>query len=104
MNQKAMEEENSIEFDENPTDPSDIWDIISLTNGFEQRIVSKRGEGTFTSPEFEPAVWELTAGSHTLTIRGRERNTLLKSISIIPVGTPGGRPPISPDGLRFTLN
>ncbi len=93
-----------IEFDEFPSGTSDIWDIISVTNGFESRIVSKRGTGTFTEPEFSPAVWNLSSGDHTLIIQGRERDTLLRSISIVPFDVNGQLLPISPDSLNIATN
>ena len=59
-----------------------IWDM-EVTKGFEERIVSWRGNGDSSSDEFTPKVFKLTAGEHKLMIVGREP-TFLKSVSIRP--------------------
>ena len=78
------EDENSfyLNFDAPPEDPLMIWDM-SVTKGFEERIVSWRGSGDQDSDEFIPKVFKLTAGEHKLIIAGREPGSL-KSISIVP--------------------
>ena len=59
-----------------------IWDL-DLTNGFEERTVNWRGNGSSESGEFVPKRFKLAAGAHKLIIVGREP-TQLKSISIRP--------------------
>jgi hypothetical protein len=71
-----------INIDAQPEDPLTIWDI-DVTNGFEDRTVSWRGNGGADSDEFAPRRFKLSAGTHKLIIAGREP-TQLKSISIHP--------------------
>lgn len=73
-----------INFDKQPEDPLMIWDI-PLTNGFQERIVSWRGNGDANYDEFTPKKFKLTAGEHTLILIGREAGTELKSIALRPV-------------------
>ena len=79
------EEANSffLNIDAAPQDPGMIWDI-DVTNGFEERIVSWRGNGTAENDEFKPKVFKLSAGAHKLNLVGREPAEL-KSVSIRPV-------------------
>jgi hypothetical protein len=69
-----------VNVDTQPEDPVMIWDI-EPTNGFEERIVSWRGNGDASSDEFAPKHFNLSAGAHKLFIVGREP-AQLKSISI----------------------
>jgi hypothetical protein len=80
------EDSNSfyVNVDAQPEDPMMIWDI-EVTNGFEERTVSWRGNGDANSDEIVPKRFNLTAGAHKLIIVGREP-TQLKSISIRPSG------------------
>jgi hypothetical protein len=71
-----------IDFDEEPVSPTAINDVIPLTSGVEARYVNWRGTGTTSSPEFVPKTWTLTAGVHTLYLRGREANALIDSVTI----------------------
>lgn len=64
-------------------EPYEVWDILPYTVGFEQRTVSWRGNGTFDADQFVPKVFTLSAGTHTLYIRGREPNTQLDNIAIV---------------------
>jgi hypothetical protein len=73
-----------ITIDAEPTDPANVWDIHPFTNGFETRQASWRGNGTYLSDQYTPKVFYLTAGQHTLIIRGREANTRISSIQITP--------------------
>jgi len=89
--------ENSfwISVDALPVDPTMIWDV-TVTSGFEQRLVSWRGTGSDgvgsdPGPQFSPEVFSLGAGTHSLYIVGREANVELQSFSILKVpGAPGG--------------
>ncbi len=82
-----------VNVDAEPVDPTMIWDI-PVTSGFESRTVSWRGTGT---PE-APKLFSLTAGSHTLIIRGREAGVQLDRIDITKVGTTTR--PAAPTNLR----
>lgn len=78
------EDSNSyfLNIDGKPEDPLMIWDM-DVTKGFEERIVSWRGNGDSSTDEFTPKKFKLTAGEHTLNIVGREPGQL-KSISVRP--------------------
>jgi len=79
------EDSNSffLNFDKPPEDPLMIWDV-DVTNGFEERVVSWRGDGADGSDQFVPQKFKLSAGKHQLLIWGREPDTKLKSVSIRP--------------------
>ncbi len=81
-----------VNIDAVPTDPNMIWDV-NTTSGFEQRLVSWRGLGTDLSDQYVPAFFNLSAGTHTLYVVGREANAQLQAISILKV-------PNSPQRLR----
>ena len=87
-----------IDFDQEPTTPTTIWDVQTLTNGIETRTVSWRGTGTFNAPQFNPKVWNLKAGEHTLYIRGREAGMQVDAITIVP--QPSSEPPTAPNNVR----
>lgn len=76
-----------INIDSQPQDPTMIWDV-TLTSGFEQRLISWRGNGTDTANQFVPKVFTLTAGMHQLLVIGREANTQLSSLSILQIPPP----------------
>jgi hypothetical protein len=62
-----------VNIDGEPTDPVMIWDILPIpTNGFVDKDISWRGTGGPDANQFNPKLFTLTAGSHNLTIRGRE--------------------------------
>jgi hypothetical protein len=71
-----------VNIDAQPEDPMMICDF-EVTNGFEERTVSWRGNGTPEADEIVPKKFNLTAGKHKLIIVGREPGQL-KSISIRP--------------------
>ncbi len=81
----ADEDSNSfyLNIDAQPEDPLMIWDM-DVTKGFEERVVSWRGNGDSNSDEFVPKKFTLKAGEHKAIVIGREP-TQLKSISIRPV-------------------
>jgi hypothetical protein len=85
-----------VNVDAEPTDPTMIWDV-PLTTGFAGRNVSWRGSGTTSANEFTPKVFNLTAGSHQLIIRGREAGAQLGRISILKLPPP-------PANLRVVSN
>lgn len=73
-----------IDVDVEPTPVTHIWDVVTFTTGSESRTVTHRGAGDFDTPQFDPATFSLSAGVHTLIVRGREANTKLDSVTIIP--------------------
>jgi len=85
----ANDAANSVymNIDADPQDPTMIWDI-PLTSGFEQRIASWRGNGTVTANQFTPKLFSLAAGTHQLVIIGREANTQIQTLAIVPVPPP----------------
>src|SRR5688572_5086646 len=92
-----------INIDSEPSEPAMIWDIVPSTTGVQERTVSWRGGGTFDMPEFAPKRFWLAAGEHTLTIRGREADTLIDRIKIEPVESEPP-PPAAPSGFEiFTV-
>jgi len=89
-----------VNFDGQPTDPAMIWDI-PVTSGFVNLAAAWRGNGTFDSPQYVPAVFNLTAGVHQLIIRGREGGVQIGRITIAPAGAV---PPNPPQNLRVTAS
>lgn len=76
-----------LNIDAEPQDPTMIWDI-PLTSGFEERVVSWRGNGTDASNQFVPKIFNLNQGTHQLIIRGREANVELENFSILQIPSP----------------
>jgi hypothetical protein len=72
-----------VNVDAEPQDPAMIWDI-PVTSGYAARTVSWRGNGTPSTNQFVPKIFTLTQGSHQLIIRGREADTRLRSLSLMP--------------------
>ncbi len=85
-----------VNIDAEPTDPAMAWDIIPVTSGFQQRLISWRGSGTAEADEFVPKIFNLASGPHQLIIRGREADTYLQSLSILQLPNP-------PQNLRITV-
>ncbi len=54
------------------------WDI-PVTRGFEPRVARWVDQNTGI---WDPRIWELTKGVHTLILRGREPNVLIESIRV----------------------
>ncbi|MDZ7586370.1 MAG: fibronectin type III domain-containing protein, partial [Patescibacteria group bacterium] len=86
-----------LNIDSEPTSPTMIWDI-PVTAGPEEKTASWRGSGTFDANEFVPKVFNLTVGTHTLIIRGREANTKLDRVAIeyFPASSPTPTPTPTP--------
>ena len=82
--------ENSfyLNIDAEPQDPNMAWDILPPSSGFENRIVSWRGNGTADANEIVPKIFNLTQGAHQLIIRGREANTQLDRFTIVNLPSP----------------
>jgi hypothetical protein len=72
-----------VNIDAQPQDPGMVWDIQPNTSGFEPRLMSWRGNGTFASNQFAPKQFTLSTGTHQLIVVGREANTQLKGLAII---------------------
>lgn len=85
-----------LNIDAEPEDPDAIWHI-PVTSGFETRIASWQGGGTYAAPEFVPKAFTLTAGTHQLIIRGRESGVEINSITIVKQIAP-------PTNLRVSSN
>ena len=83
-----------VSIDSQPTDPTMIWDP-PVTVGFANQLVSWRGTGTDTNNQFAPQVFNLSAGTHQLIVRGREAGAQLASLTITPYVVPP-----APTGLR----
>jgi hypothetical protein len=66
-----------------------IWDV-PVTNGYEEHRVFWRDD------DAEYRVFSLSAGEHTLIIRGRERQTLLDKIEIVSADIVVPSPEITP--------
>jgi len=89
-----------INMDTFPTDPTMIWDI-PIYAGFTNEVVSWRGNGTDTAPQFAPQIWNLSAGTHQLIVIGREADTYLGQITIAPYLAGRPTPPSPPLGLHI---
>jgi hypothetical protein len=77
-----------VNIDAEPVDPNMAWDILPPTVGYENRLVSWRGNGTADANEFVPKMFTLGLGTHQLIIRGREANTRLDRFAILKVPSP----------------
>ena len=71
-----------VNMDAMPADDM-IWDV-EVADGFEKHLMTWRGTGDATTPEFAPKVFKLSLGKHQLILVGREPGTELKSITIRP--------------------
>jgi hypothetical protein len=73
-----------VNIDDEPTASDMIWDI-EVTQGFEERFVSWRGNGSDLENEYSPKVFELDSGTHELIIVGRESYVCILEVNIIQV-------------------
>jgi hypothetical protein len=83
-----------VNIDAQPTDPTMIWDVPVAT-GMTSQTVSWRGNGAASSTsssgmtaQYAPKVFSLSAGTHQLTVRGREGQVQLGTITITPSNLP----------------
>jgi hypothetical protein len=101
-----------VNIDGQPQGSTMIWDVMPITSGFEQRIVSWRGNGSENNDQIVPQIFNLSAGPHWIIFFGREPGTdlagfsLLKVLPAIPAASSSiqSRPvssPVTPDGLRI---
>ena len=97
-------------------DATMIWDIIPITSGFEQRMVSWRGNGSENSDQFVPKIFNLSAGPHQIIFEGREPYTELAGFTLLQVVSTASvspvparsvvshatavQPPTAPENLR----
>jgi hypothetical protein len=77
-----------LDIDADPQDSTMAWDILPPTSGFENRLVSWRGNGTTDNDLITPKVFTLSQGQHQLIVLGREAGTQLSSISFVQVPRP----------------
>jgi hypothetical protein len=82
--QAANTGQNSVylNFDNEPQ-VTQLWDITPTGTAFADRTATWRGAGTFDSPQFNPKVFYLSVGSHTLIIRGREPYTQIDKVNLV---------------------
>lgn len=83
-----------VNIDQEPADPANVWHI-PLTTGFENRVVNWNGASNSTA-------FALSAGAHTLIVRGREPGLQFDRITVVPVVVipPTPQPPQPPTNLR----
>ena len=84
-----------INIDEQPTDPTMIWDI-PVGSGFQNETVAWRGNGTPDVDQFTPKMFTLSAGTHQLIVRGREGGTQVQSFTFVAQNTTAPPVPGSP--------
>ncbi|MEO8285691.1 MAG: right-handed parallel beta-helix repeat-containing protein [Chloroflexota bacterium] len=70
-----------LNVDGEPTNQTMAWDI-PVTNGYVYRTAGWRGNGTPDVNQYTPKVFRLTAGTHTLVIKGRERGVMIDKVRI----------------------
>ncbi len=70
---------------------------LPIVSSFTWDDVNKVGTGTIL-PEFDPMTWNLTQGTHSFTLYGREANTWLDQIILKRVTT-DTTPPSAPTGV-----
>lgn|GEM_PF-878854 len=86
-----------MNIDAEPTSPTMIWDITPLTTALAERTASWRGNGSSTTNQFVPKVFDLAAGMHQLVIRGREADVQIDRIEIVAyMPTAPTQTPITP--------
>lgn len=83
-----------MNIDAQPTDPTMVWDT-PVTSSLTSETVSWRGNGVVSSAspsgltaQYAPKVFNLSAGTHTLIIRGREGLAQLGTITVAPTTLP----------------
>jgi hypothetical protein len=83
-----------VNIDAQPRDPTMIWDV-AVSTGFTNQLVSWRGNGTYASDQYVPAVFNLTGGAHQLIVRGCEAGVQLGQITITPYEASPPSPPLN---------
>lgn len=74
-----------VNIDSQPQDTTMIWDIMPITSGFEQRIVSWRGNGSENNDQIVPKIFNLSAGPHQIIFVGRKAGTAMASFTLLQV-------------------
>ncbi|MFA6459290.1 MAG: SH3 domain-containing protein, partial [Candidatus Paceibacterota bacterium] len=90
-----------INIDSEPT-TSNIWHML-VTSGTEERIASWGGSTEGSNPA---NTFTLSAGEHTLIVRGREGNLQLDNFTIVPqvvAAVADTTPPSTPSGLSGSV-
>lgn len=93
--QSAQPHSLGINIDAEPKETEMIWDV-GVTSGFEPQLVTWRGNGTTTTPQFKPQVFTLSPGAHQVLVRGMDPNTQLQRLSILQLPAP-------PTGLHVVV-
>jgi len=97
-----------VSFDE---DQDDIWDCLyeGQSQDWTWDQVTWRGNGSYDAPQFDPVVFHLNSGTHTLIIKERESGTKLDKLlltndfSFVPTDAHRDTiPPAPPTGLKVT--
>jgi Fibronectin type III domain/Immunoglobulin domain len=78
-----------VNVDDQPQNPTMIWDIMPVTSGFEQRIVGWRGNGSENNDQIAPKIFYLSAGPHQINFVGREPGTAMASFTLLQVVNSG---------------
>jgi hypothetical protein len=92
-----------VNIDGQPQNPTMIWDIIPVTPGFQQRMVSWRGNGSENNDQIVPKIFNLGVGPHEIIFVGRSPGTALAGLTLlqlVPLAQPQS-PPVTPNGLRI---
>ncbi len=80
-----------VNIDSQPQDPTMIWDIMPLTSGFEQRIVSWRGNGSENNDQFVPKTFNLGVGPHQIIFVGQRTGYSLGKFYLHTSGVGDGK-------------
>jgi hypothetical protein len=89
-----------VNIDGQPKNSTMIWDIMPITSGFEQRIVSWRGTGSENNDQIVPKIFNLSAGQHQIIFEGREPYTALASFTLLQLVPSNQSPQAAPGNLR----
>ena len=76
-----------VNIDGQPQIPTMIWDILPVTSGFEQRLVSWRGNGSQNNDQIIPKIFSLSAGQHQIIFVGGQPGTAMASFTLLQVVT-----------------
>ena len=71
-----------VNIDAEPVDSSSIW-AVPIGLDFNSRFVSWLGTSNCLSPQFNPKIFNLAAGSHQIIVRGKDPNVELDQISLV---------------------
>jgi Fibronectin type III domain len=91
-----------VNVDDQPQNPTMIWDIMPVTSGFEQRVVGWRGNGSENNDQIAPKIFYLSAGPHQIIFVGRDPGTAMASFTLLQVVASGQSQ--SSSAVNTTLN